>query len=106
MTKAEIIAAILSALAAFIILAGKLFNVTKKLISEKKYSKLFGIVVEAMEYVEVIAGMSGEDKKAKAMELSEEAARLVGISDVDRQLISDMIETIIDLSKKINFTSK
>ena len=59
MTNAELIAATLSALAAIIILIGRLWQTVKALVVEKKYSKLFAIVAEAMIYVETLSSLSG-----------------------------------------------
>lgn len=106
MTNAELIAATLSALAAIIILIGRLWQTVKALIVEKKYSKLFAIVAEAMIYVETLSSLSGEEKKTKVMEMSEEAAKKLGLAELDRERISKLIETVIRLTKKINVTDK
>ena len=104
MTNTEIIAAILSALAAVVILIGRLWQTVKALIIEKKYSKLFAVIAEAMIYAESLLGLSGEEKKARVMEMAEEAAKKLGLAELDRERISDLIETIIRLTKKINVT--
>ena len=104
MTNTEIIAAILSALAAVVILIGRLWQTVKALIIEKKYSKLFAVIAEAMIYAEGLLGLSGEEKKARVMEMAEEAAKKLGLAELDRDRISDLIETIIRLTKKINVT--
>ncbi len=104
MTNTEIIAAILSALAAVVILIGRLWQTVKALIIEKKYSKLFAVIAEAMIYAEGLLGLSGEEKKARVMEMAEEAAKKLGLAELDRERISDLIETIIRLTKKINVT--
>ena len=106
MTNTELIAATLSAVAAIVILIGRLWHTLKALINEKKYSKIFGIVAEAMIYVEELSELSGAEKKARVMETVEEAAVRLGIAQLDRERISELIETVVRLTKKINVTNK
>ncbi len=105
MTNTDLIVAILSTLAAVVLLVGRLWQTLRTLIREKRYSKLFTIVAEAMVYVESLSDLSGGAKKAKVMEMTEEAAKQLGIAELDRERISELIETVIRLTKQINVKS-
>ena len=102
MEKLEFIIALLSALSAVLALAVKLWKTFATLINEKKYSRLFDYIAEAVIYAEELSGLSGDEKKDRAMELIQNAADQLNIQNFDSERISIVIDTIIDVSKKVN----
>ena len=102
MERLEFIIALFSALSATIALIVKLFMVASELIKEKKYSELFDIVSKAIVEAEAIYSLSGEEKKERVMETAKNAAETLGIKDFDAERISYLIETIIEITKKVN----
>ena len=106
MNNIEIAITFLSSLAAVIALGLKLYQVIRQLVEEKKYSKLFETVAEAMIHVEGLSELSGEEKKARVMELTKESASRLGVESFDPDRISDLIESIIRITKKVNSADK
>ena len=102
MEKLEFIIALLSSLSAVLALAVKLWHTFATLINEKKYSNLFDYVAEAVIRVEELTELSGEEKKERAMEIIQSAADQLEIEAFDAERISSVIETIIDITKKVN----
>ena len=102
MERLEFVIALLSSLSAIIALAVKLWQTFSSLINEKKYAQLFDLVSEAIIEAEAISSLSGEEKKARVMETAEKAADALGIEHFDAERISYLIETIIDITKKVN----
>ena len=102
MEKLEFLVALLSALSAIIALAIKLWQTFSSLINERKYSQLFDIVARAMVEAEGLHSLSGEEKKDRVMEAVQNAADSLRIEGFDAERISDVIETIIEITKKVN----
>lgn len=105
MEKLEFVIALLSSLAAIIALAAKLWQTLTSLINEKKYAQLFDLVSDAIIEAEAIYSLSGEEKKARVMETAQKAADALGIEGFDAERISALIETIIEVTKKVNVTN-
>lgn len=104
MEKLELLVALFSVLSAIIALAIKLWKTFSSLINEKKYSQLFDIVSQAIVEAEAIYSLSGEEKKDRVMETVRKAADAIGIDKLDTERISYLIETIIEITKKVNVT--
>ena len=102
MEKLEFIIALLSSLSAILALLLKLKHTLSSLIDEKKYSELFELISDAMIEAEEISSLSGEEKKARVLENAKRAADALGIEKFDSERISCVIETIVEVSKKVN----
>ena len=102
MKELEFIIALLSSLSAIIALAVKLWQTLSSLINEKKYAQLFELVSDAIVEAEEISSLSGDEKKSRVMDAVEKAAESLGIEGFDSERISSLIETIIDVTKKVN----
>lgn len=102
MEKLDFIITLLSSLSAILALAVKLWQTISNLVNEKKYSKLFDFVADAIVCVEEISELSGEEKKAKVMEMVQNAADELKIENFDSERISELIESIINVTKKVN----
>ena len=102
MESLEFIIALLSSLSAILALAVKLWQTFVALVNEKKYEKLFDYIADAVIYAEELSGLSGDEKKDRAMELIQSAADQLNIQSFDSERISLVIDTIVDVSKKVN----
>lgn len=102
MESIEFVITVLSSLCALIAMAVKLCRIIAALADEKKYSELFEIISAAMIEAEEIAALSGEEKKARVIEAAEAAADELGIHSFDAERISDLIEAVIKITKKVN----
>ena len=102
MEKLEFLIALFSALSAIIALGVKLWQTVSSLINEKKYSELFDIVAKAIIEAETIYSLSGEEKKEKVMDITQRSAEALGIKEFDSERISYLIESIIEITKKVN----
>lgn len=106
MEKLEFIIALLSSLSAILALAMKLWRTVSDLLNEKRYSKLFELISDAIIEAEELSELSGEEKKSRVMELAEKAASDLGIENFDAERISSVIESIINVTKKVNVAKK
>ena len=106
MEKLEFIIALLSSLSAILALAMKLWRTVSDLLNEKRYSQLLELISEAIIEAEELSELSGEKKKSRVMELAEKAASDLGIENFDADRISSVIESIINLTKKVNVAKK
>lgn len=102
MEKLEFLIAILSALSAIVALVLKLWQVFSSLINEKKYSELFDIVAKAVIEAEQIYSLSGEEKKERVMDAVAKAAEELDVKEFDAERISYLIDSIIEITKKVN----
>lgn len=102
MEKLEFLIALFSSLSAIIALGVKLWKTFSLLINEKKYSQLFDIVTKAVIEAEAIYLLSGEEKKDRVMETVQKAAETLGVKEYDSERISYLIESIIEVTKKVN----
>ena len=102
MENLEFLVALLSSLSALVALIIKLYRTLSSLINERKYAELFDIVSNSIIEAEALCCLSGEEKKARVMEVAQSAADSLGIEGFDAERISSVIETIIEVSKKVN----
>ena len=102
MEKLEFFIALFSALSAILALGVKLWQTFSSLINEKRYSQLFDIATKAIIEVEAIRSLSGEEKKERVMNSLQSAANALGVKNFDAERISDLIESIIEVTKKVN----
>ena len=102
MEKLELTVALLSSLSAILALIIKLYRTLASLINERKYAELFEMISSSIVEAETISSLSGEEKKARVMENAERAAEALGIEGFDAERISAVVETIVEVTKKVN----
>lgn len=102
MERLEFAVALLSSLSAILALLVKLYRTLASLINERKYSELFEMITDSIIEAEAISSLSGEEKKARVMESAERAADALGIEGFDAERISAVIETVVEVTKKVN----
>ena len=102
MEKLELIIAFLSSLSAILALIMKLKRTLASLINEKKYSELFELLSDAIIEAESILSLTGEEKKNRVMDTAQKAADALGIEEFDSERISSLIDTIVEVSKRVN----
>lgn len=102
MERLEFAVALLSSLSAILALLVKLYRTLASLINERKYSELFEMITDSIIEAEAISSLSGEEKKARVMESAEKAADALGIEGFDAERISAVIETVVEVTKKVN----
>ena len=96
----EILISILSGLVATIPLVIKLVEWVKKAIEEKNWNQLINLIMNLMAEAEVKFD-NGADRKAWVMGAVEAAAKTINYP-VDLEQVSNLIDTLCELSKKVN----
>lgn len=99
-TILEFIAAIVTGISISIPLIIKLLKAVEELRRSRNWSKLVGVVLNLMEDAEVLIA-KGADKKEWVIAGVENLADEIDY-DIDREQLSDLIDRICDLSKKVN----
>lgn len=96
----EYVLSIVAGLAAAIPLVIKLIEYVKKSIREKNWPEMLKMVMGFMEIAEK-KFEDGETKKAFVMSMVAASAEKVNY-DIDMNVVSEMIDSLCDLSKEIN----
>ena len=99
----EIIVSILSGLAVVIPVVCKLVAITMSYVKEKNWNRIISIVAEYMATAEMMF-TAGSEKKAWVIEMLKTSAQISNFELTDENLlkISELIDKMCDLSKKIN----
>ena len=100
----KLIIAILSGIAACIPLVIKLINVLKELYKEKNWSKLVVIVTNFMAEAETLYP-DGASKKEYVINSIMAISKTIDYP-VDREMLSELIDSLVTLSKKVNVEKK
>ena len=98
----EIALAILTGLATTIPLVIKLIEYVKKAIKEKNWNKLLELVMKLIAEAEVKFD-NGKDRKDYVMMAVKAASDTVNY-DIDMEAVSALIDSLCDLTKKVNVT--
>lgn len=103
----EILISMLSGLVAVIPLVIKLVQVVSSYVKEKNWNKIIVMVTEYMVTAETMF-TTGTEKKAWVIEMLKTSAKVSNFDLTEENLlkISELIDTMCDLSKQINTTSK
>lgn len=103
----NIIVSLLAGIATCIPLVIKLIKYVQSAIKEKNWAVLMKAVISYMEKAETLY-TDGESRKTWVMEMIEQTAKNINydLDDEAKQKVSDMIDSMCDLSKKINVNSK
>ena len=96
----SIIVAVLSGLAACIPLAVKLAQYVQKAAEEKNWGQLLGLLVDLMEEAEQKFS-EGATRKEWVMAMVQTSAEYVAYP-IDTQALSDLIDSLIAMTKTIN----
>ena len=99
----SVIGAFLSLVVAIIICAIKFMKTIKSTQSLKDVSDILDAVGPIMEIAESFVNYTGAEKKNFVLTQVEQLASENGIT-IDASIVSDKIEELIQLSKKINYT--
>ena len=99
----SVVVAILTGLSACIPLAYKLIQYVKKATQEKNWAALLGLVISLMEEAET-KFTDGATRKEWVMAMVKASADTVNY-DLDMDKISDLIDSLCDMSKIVNGTS-
>ena len=99
----SLIVAVLSGLAACIPLVVKLVQYVQKAAQEKNWGNLLGLLIELMEQAETMFD-EGATRKEWVMAMVKASADTVNY-DLDMDKISDLIDSLCDMSKIVNGTS-
>lgn len=99
-TILEFLAAIVAGIATSIPLIIKLIRYVEELRRSRNWGKLLGVVFNLMEDAEVLIA-KGADKKAWVMAGVENLADEIDY-DIDEAQLSDLIDQLCELSKKVN----
>lgn len=92
------LALLLIALLALSPLLKKLFDGLGLGVAEKQYGLLKKAVEDAVSHVAQIASnkeMTSEEKKEKAVEIGNKIASRLGVTEIRRELVSDLIESVL-----------
>lgn len=100
----KLIIAILSGIAACIPLVIKLINVLKELYKEKNWSKLVVIVTNFMAEAETLYP-DGASKKEYVINSIMAISKTIDYP-VDKEMLSELIDSLVTLSKKVNVEKK
>lgn len=87
-------------LAVVIPLVIELVKYVKASIKEKNWGKLLDLIMKNITTAEQMFD-SGEDKKEWVIKMIEESADLINYP-FDEQMLSDLIDNIIEITKKVN----
>ena len=96
----SLIVAVLSGLAACIPLAVKLAQYVQKAVQEKNWGQLLGLLVDLMEEAEQKFS-EGATRKEWVMAMVQTSAEYVAYP-IDTQALSDLIDSLIAMTKTIN----
>jgi hypothetical protein len=96
----ELIVSILAGLAASIPLVIKLVEFVQKAIKEKNWNVILGMVMDYMSIAEEKFD-NGAERKEWVMAMVEKAAKTVNY-DIDMTVISDLVDNLCSMSKKVN----
>src|SRR5574344_1938117 len=96
----SLIVALLSGLATCIPLAYKLVQYVKKATQEKNWNALLGLVIDLMEQAEK-KFTDGATRKEWVMAMVQTSAEYINYP-VDIQALSDLIDNLCNLTKKVN----
>ena len=99
----SLIVAVLSGLAACIPLAVKLVQYVQKAVQEKNWGQLLGLVVDLMEEAETKFS-EGATRKEWVMAMVQTSAEYIAYP-IDTQALSDLIDSLIDMTNNINVAS-
>lgn len=100
----EIIISILSGIAACIPLVISLINFIKKAAKEKNWSKLIVIVTNFMAEAENLYP-DGASKKEYVINSAMAIAKTIDYP-IDREMLGELIDSLVELSKKVNIEKK
>ena len=100
----ELILAILSGIATCIPLAIKLVNVIRDLYKEKNWSKLIVIVNNFITEAETLY-QDGASKKEYVINSVMAISKTIDYP-VDKEMLSELIDSLVTLSKKVNIEKK
>ena len=100
----KLIVAVLSGLAATIPLAYQLVKYVKKAIKEKNWGKLLEMLMTYMERAEYMFE-NGADRKEWVMAMIKASADSIDY-DIDMDEISDLIDSLCNMSKLVNSPEK
>ena len=100
MNYIELIASIVAGLLTAIPLVIKLVEYVKKAIKEKNWNVILNLVMNYMTIAEEKFD-NGTDRKAWVLLMVEETASTVNY-DIDMKVISDLIDNLCNMSKKVN----
>lgn len=98
----ELIVSILAGLAASIPLVIKLVEFVQKAIKEKNWNVILNMVMNYMALAEKKFD-NGAERKEWVLAMVQEAATTVNY-DIDMAVISDLIDNLCSMSKKVNAT--
>jgi hypothetical protein len=96
----ELIVSILAGLAASIPLVVKLIEFVKKAVKEKNWNVILGMVMNYMAIAEE-KFETGAERKEWVLTMVTESAKTVDY-DIDMKVISDLIDNLCSMSKKVN----
>lgn len=96
----EVIAMIAAGVATALPLISKLIKVTDELRRSRNWSKLLGLVTDLMSEAEEMAA-SGADKKQFVLAGVETLADSID-HDIDMEALSNLIDNLCEMSKKVN----
>lgn len=96
----KLIAQILAVLAALIPLVYQLVKYVKQATKEKNWNKMLELLMGYMERAEAMFD-SGADRKEWVMAMIEVATKSINY-DIDMSVVSDLIDSLCDMSKVVN----
>lgn len=96
----EIIVSILSGIAITIPLVIKLVECAKQAVREKNWSNVLAFVIGLMQEAEVQFD-NGADRKTWVLQMVEASANMLNY-DIDIEQISNLIDALVAMSKKVN----
>lgn len=100
MNWVELILSVLAGLSAAIPLVVKLVEYVQKATREKNWSKMLDLVMEYMEIAES-KFETGAERKEWVLAMIEAASDTINF-DIDMNIVSQMIDSLCDMSKVVN----